>query len=183
MTHRPATQALCAAPETKRPRATAASAVEGLLLALLHSLLMALLPATASPRAALLSTPSPRRLVALLLRLQARAEAREAGAWIPRCQRQDEGERQILLALACGGAPRPRVRALPAEMPPARPRLARAPPRARLSRNSLRPAARWHAQIVAKSKQKFLGLSLRRVVGTRICAQTAAAQLPRFGKR
>lgn len=153
MTHRPATQALCAAPETKRPRATDASAVEGLLLALLHSLLMALLPATASPRAAFLRTPSLRRLVTLLLRLQARAEAREARAWIPRCERQDEGERQILLALACGGAPRPRVRSLPAEMPPARPRLARAPPRAPPARNSLSPAAPSHALNVTKTKQ------------------------------
>lgn len=128
VTH-PATQALCAAPEAPRPHATAASAVELLLLAFLRSLLMAFLPAAASPQAAaaLLRTTSLRRLVATLLRLQARQEDRQARGWIPRCERADEGALQVLIAMLQGPGPRPR--ALPAAMPPVRPRIARAPPR------------------------------------------------------
>lgn len=127
MVSHPATQALCAAPETQRPHATAASAVESLLFVLLRSLLVALLGTASATNGAVLRIRSLRHLVAVLARLQSRQEAREAEGWIPRCQRQQVGEVQILLALLYGRKPRPR--ALPAAMPPARPRIARAPPR------------------------------------------------------
>ena len=125
MVKHPATQALCAAPEAPRLHATAASAVELLLLAFLRSMLLAFLPAASSPQvaAALLRTTSLRRLVATLLRLQARQEDRQARGWIPRCERADEGALQVLIAMLQGPGP------LPAAMPPVRPRIARAPPR------------------------------------------------------
>ena len=135
----PAAQAQHAAKDTACPHATAASAVELLLLALLQSLLTALLVAAPAPHsgATRFHIAAIRQLVALIARLRGDAGPLRAHGWIPRCQRHDEGERQIILALIHGRRPRPR--SCPAAMPPARPRCARAPPRPAVPGNSAEP--------------------------------------------
>jgi hypothetical protein len=130
MHHHPAAQAQRAASDAPHPRATSlpaapSSALEALLLSLLHSLLIAVLGAASAPPAAW-RTRSVLRLLATIARLVNREGAARSRTGIPRCQRHHEGERQILLALLYG--PRPRPRARPAAMPPARPRRTRDPP-------------------------------------------------------
>lgn len=125
----PAAQAQRAASDVPHPRATGlsaapASALEVLLLSLLHSLLITLLGAAAAPAA--WRTRLVLRLLSAIARVMRRAGAAGSRTWIPRRLRHHEGARQILLALFNGPGPRPR--ACPAAMPPARPRRTRDPP-------------------------------------------------------
>lgn len=136
MSAHPATQAQSAAQKAPRPHARAASAVEVLLLVLLQALVAALLAAATNPaqasgagRSGFSTTRATMRLITLVLRLLARAHRRGAlssRAVLPRCLRPAIGELQVIIALIHGRRPRPRAR--PAAMPPARPRRARGPP-------------------------------------------------------